>query len=233
MKFRNFFTIFFAIIAIFALLGLTGYMTLYVADDSNFLRQQLIKVLGPVLHIEDDSPVPVVETSQESTETVTAAEHSFIFVGDSRTIGMRDAVNDSCVYLGAEGEGYPWFADEGVSSLDEELKKNPDRDVIINFGVNDPENVSLYIDLYHSLISQYPDTSFYFLSVNPLVDDKGFNTTNEMISLFNATVASAFPNAFLDSNTYLQENGFETVDGLHYTDQTYRMIHDFVVARLS
>lgn len=113
------------------------------------------------------------------------------------------------------------------------LPADPKQTVILNFGVNDPENISLYIDFYHAMEEDYPDTSFYYLSVNPLVDSENFNTTNEMISLFNATMKSAFPDNYLDSNVYLTGAGYETVDGLHYTEDTYRMIHNFVVDKLS
>lgn len=232
MKRKNYLVVFFCLLAIVALIALAGFMTLYVADDSNLLKQQLQKFLAPVMNTVEEETY-TVETVPESTEAAVAQAHSVIFVGDSRTVGMRDAVNDNCVYLGSEGEGYNWFASEGVAYLDQDIKLNDATDVVINFGVNDPENVSLYIDLYHSLIEKYPDTSFYFLSVNPLEDSEGFNTTNEMISLFNATIAGAFPDAYLDSNSYLTETGFETTDGLHYTDDTYRKIHAFVIDQLS
>ena len=230
MKIRNYLTIFFAILAILALIALAGFMTVYVADDSNLLKQQILRILP--LTSETDTDTPASDTESLQTETAAVPAHTFVFAGDSRTIGMGNAVGDNCIYIGAEGEGYTWFSSTGTSSLATELESNPAQDVIINFGVNDPENINLYIDLYTSLIEQYPDTSFYFLSVNPLIDGEGFNTTNEMISLFNTTLESFFPNQFLDSNTYLTESGFETVDGLHYTTETYRKIHNFVVEQL-
>ncbi len=230
MKIRNVLTILFAVLAILALVALAGFATIYVADDSNQLRRPLMQLL----HLEEDSntaPAPAPETESPVTEAVKA--HSLIFVGDSRTIGMRDAVNDSCTYIGKEGEGYMWFSAEGIQELDAVIAGNSGQSVIFNFGVNDPANISLYIDLYRSLQETYPDTVFYYLSVNPLIDSEGFNTTNEMISIFNATLQSAFPDHYLDSNTYLTENGFETVDGLHYTDDSYKMIHNFVVDKVA
>ncbi|MFR8170522.1 MAG: SGNH/GDSL hydrolase family protein [Marvinbryantia sp.] len=230
MKIRNFLTILFAVLAIVALIALAGLATIYVADDSNPLRQRLVQIFDP------DGETVAVSTPEAGTDAPaaeTVKAHSFIFVGDSRTIGMRDAVNDNCTYIGKEGEGYEWFSAEGVQELDAVLAGTSGQTVIFNFGVNDPANISLYIDLYQSLKETYPGTAFYYLSVNPLVDNEGFNTTNEMISLFNATIQSAFPDTYLDCNSYLNSVGFETVDGLHYTDDSYKMIHNFVVDKIA
>lgn len=231
MKIRNYLTILFAVLAIIFLAGLAGYMTLYVADDSNPLKQQVMQVLQ--LELPDDADDSTPETIPESDSAPAVKEHSILFVGDSRTLGMKDAVNDNCTYLGAEGEGYEWFSSEGITSLVQMLENDPTQKVVFNLGVNDPKNISLYVDRYRSLMSQYPDTPFYLMSVNPL-DDKGeYNTTNEMIELFNATLESNFPDRYLDCYSYLVQNGFETVDGLHYTDSTYQAIHNFAVDQIA
>lgn len=231
MKIRNYLTILFAVIAIIGLAALAGYMTLYIADDSNPLKQQVMQVFH--LDAQDDTDDSAPETSPETDSVSAVKEHSILFVGDSRTLGMRDAVNDSCTYLGAEGEGYEWFTSSGITSLVQLLESDPTQKVVFNLGVNDPKNISLYIDTYKSLMSQYPDTPIYMMSVNPL-DDKGeFNTTNEMAEIFNATLESSFPDNYLDCYSYLTQNGFETVDGLHYTEDTYRKIHNYVVDKIA
>lgn len=230
MKIRNFLTILFAVLAILALVALAGFVTLYVADDSSPLHRQLMQLLYPDT---DDGDVSGQMTGTEAEVARTVKAHSLVFVGDSRTIGMRDAVNDGCTYIGKEGEGYMWFSSEGVQELDAVLAGNPGQTVIFNFGVNDPANISLYIDLYTALEETYPGASFYYMSVNPLIDSEGFNTTNEMISIFNATLQSAFPDSYLDCNSYLNEIGFETVDGLHYTDASYNDIHNYVVDKVA
>lgn len=231
MKLRNYLTILLCVLSIICLLLLAGFVTVYVTDSRNPVLQNIMQLFSQDDHASDAAPATELPIKQ--SESTVVKSHSFLFVGDSRTIGMGEAVNDSCTYIGAEGEGYHWFSSEGIDSLDQELKANPERIVIFNFGVNDPENVNLYIDLYHSLMEQYPNATFYQLSVNPLIDSDGFNTTNEMISLFNATVQSSFPSNYIDSCSYLTTTGFETVDGLHYTDATYKKIHDFVVDKIA
>lgn len=230
MKIPNYITILLAVVGILALIGLAGYVTYDTADESNPFRQQVNRIL----HIEETDETET-DSSQEapSGNTTAVKAHRILFVGDSRTLGMEDAVQDDCIYLGAEGEGYDWFAEAGMSSLEQTLKSDPTIPVVINLGVNDPQNINIYIDLYNSLIDQYPDTPFYFMSINPLDEDADFNTTNEMAELFNATLKSAFPDHYLDCYTYLKENGFETADGLHYTDETYKKIHDYVVDKIA
>lgn len=230
MKIRNYLTILFAVLGIAALLGLAGFMTVYTADSENPIRRQIMSFL----HLEDnseDAAVPAATTQTDTADTSIPA-HQAIFVGDSRTVGMGNAVNDTCTYIGKDGEGYNWLTSVGTSQLAAALENSPSLPVFLNFGVNDPENISLYIDCYRSLMQSYPDTPFYLLSVNPLSDNTEFNTTNEMVELFNATLKDAFPDQYLDCYSYLKENGFETVDGLHYTKETYQSIHDFAVHQI-
>ncbi len=239
MKIRNYLTILFAVLAIIFLIGLAGFMTYYTADSSHPFRKQVDNLLhlDEILHLDETDAAQIsAETADVQTETAAAAtekKHSFLFVGDSRVLGMKDAVNDDCIYVGAEAEGYSWFSSDGVLALADYLGSNPSQTVVLNLGVNDPENINVYIDLYKKLITDYTSADFYMLSVNPLDDDADLNTTNEMIELFNATLKSSFPDQYLDCYSYLIQNGYETVDGLHYTDDTYRSIHSFVVDALA
>ena len=123
MKARNYLTILFAVVAIIVLIALAGFMTIYVADDSNPLRQQIMQVISPEESSENIQPASEIITEQAETAALKA--HSFLFVGDSRTIGMGDAVNDNCTYIGAEGEGYDWFSSEGAELLEEALAEDP------------------------------------------------------------------------------------------------------------
>ena len=253
MKIRNYFTILFSIIAITALLGIAGYITYIDSDDANPVKQVIDDKVLPLAepakpyidkalsYIPGYEPAPETEAApaapadEQLSQTPAAGtqssqDHSIIFVGDSRTVSMGKAVNDGCVYIGEEGEGYHWFSSTGVSKLRTELEGSPLTPVIFNFGVNDPENVNVYIDLYKNLASEYSSTPFRYMSVNPLSEDSDFNTTNEMIELFNKTLKSAFPDDYIDTYEYLKTNGFSAVDGLHYDDATSVKIHDYAVS---
>lgn len=159
-------------------------------------------------------------------------DHRYIWVGDSRTLGMMRAVKDGCVYIGAAGEGYDWFVSQGESEMRRAIAKYPEAPVIFNLGVNDYDNMELYLKRYSSLVSELSGTDFYFLSVNPIDPAVSQVITNEQIADFNDHLREAFPDSFLDSFTYLMANEVIPIDGIHYDKETYRMLHDFVIRQL-
>ena len=70
-----------------------------------------------------------------TTEVSSAQNHSFLFVGDSRTLGLQEALkadspDDQCRFVAAEGEGFDWFSQDGIQAMDTELKATPDSTVI-------------------------------------------------------------------------------------------------------
>lgn len=238
MKFRNYLTIFLATVSIFLLLALAGYLTYINTDDSNPIKQTVtdflpdLPFLGESKTETEVTPAAETESLQTSASAVSVSPCSAIFVGDSRTVSMGRALQDDCTYIGKDGEGYQWFSSNGVAELALALETDPTKPVIYNLGVNDTENADLYVALYKNLATQYSDTPFFYLSVNPLSDDSDFNTSNDMIQTFNQTIQQAFPDQYLNCYDYLTEHGFETVDGLHYTEETSKVIHDFVIEHI-
>lgn len=173
--------------------------------------------------------------------------HRILFVGDSRTVGLDNALDkllpdDPCLFVGKVGEGCSWFLQEGEAQMADAIAAAPDAPVVLNLGVNDPDQVDQYLDTYRNLIEAFPDTDFWFLSVNPVQRDKMIENgaseealdlvTETNINRLNMAIQRAFPNRYLDSASMLKLDGFETVDGLHYTRQTYLKIHRFVVSQL-
>lgn len=173
--------------------------------------------------------------AEMESETEEEMPRRILFAGDSRTEGMGRAMrsrgSDDCIYIARSGEGYQWFSEDGLPLLERRIRQNPSAPVVFNFGVNDMENIDLYLALYHKLEADYPDTPFWYLSVNPVkedLEDIQLLVSNEDIAQFNRVLRSEFPGRYLDSNSLLKKKGFESVDGLHYSDDTYCMIHDFV-----
>lgn len=169
----------------------------------------------------------------------------YIFVGDSRTVGMQNTVGGDNIFIGEVGEGYTWFSAKGTRLLKKALKEYPQAKVIINLGVNDLGNISNYIACYQNLILQYPQARFYFMSVNPietkLAKLRGYNTatvSNAKIQAFNASLQAAFPGAYLDCYRYLTgqglirnvKTGAGTVDGIHYTSSVYWAIYNYTIS---
>lgn len=180
---------------------------------------------------------PAEKDAGDASTELTAAERlggpSVIWVGDSRTLGMQNAVDSNDLFIAAAGEGYDWFVADGLPQLKDALRVNPDLPVVFNLGVNDYDNMDLYLDLYVSLTEEYPDTCFYFLSINPIDPEICHNITNEEISDFNSHLCSLFPDTYLDSYTPIMANEITPIDGIHYSKEDYRFIYKYVSGQIA
>lgn len=169
------------------------------------------------------------------TDAPQETEEAYIFVGDSRTVGMGTARPASHTkYIAEVGMGYKWLSTAAGKKLEKQLEKNPSAKVIFGFGVNDLGNIQNYITYYRTIMQRYPRAKFYVMSVNPvehkLAEKHNYTVKNAQIKRFNAQMKAAFGASYIDTFTYLKNKGFETVDGIHYTAQTYGEIYDYVMA---
>lgn len=100
------------------------------------------------------SSASATEIQSETAHTEPKAMDELrIWVGDSRTLGMEQALDGATpdVFIGAAGEGYDWFAADGLPQLLSAMKAHPLSPIIFNLGVNDYDNLSRYLALYRSL----------------------------------------------------------------------------------
>ncbi len=179
--------------------------------------------------IERFSETELPSESEALTEEAIPAAHQVIFVGDSRTVGMGQAEKyDDCLYIGQSGEGYSWFIDSGLDQMDEAIRSHPGCPVVFNLGVNDCDAIDAYIELYHTILAAYADTNFYFMSVNPVTEDSLLVPNTDVIT-FNQKLQSTFPEQYIDTFSWMSDKGFESVDGVHYSQKQYRKIHDYAV----
>lgn len=164
-------------------------------------------------------------------------ERTYIFCGDSRTVLMSRVINNpDHLYVARSGCGYFWFRSTGMGDLQKYLEKNPKAKIILNLGVNDVGNCEKYINLYKDLFKMYPMAKIYIMSVNP-VDDINYpeiierHKSTAEVEAFNKKMKAAFPTRYIDAYSYLKQIGFGTIDGVHYTDQTYRDIYQYVLSQ--
>lgn len=156
-------------------------------------------------------------------------EKELLFVGDSRFVGMEAAIESEYEFFCEVGKGFRWYEEH-----QEEIESMVESDTIVVFGlgVNDLYNGKAYLTLEGS---PYFDR-MYFLSVNPVDEEKeeryGYKVTNEEIDAFNEAMKALFGDRYIDVNTYLVEAGFETRDGLHYRDETYKDIYGYILESL-
>ena len=172
---------------------------------------------------------PVNGTINEKVDEKDSTSELTIYVGDSRTVGMESVMDNGEIIIAKIGEGYGWYKSSAEDKLIAALNDNSDKtiSVIFNLGVNDLHNAQKYVEAINELSKAYPDVGFSYMSVNPV---ETTTVSNNQINTFNDTIKKMLDDSvsYIDAFTYLVDNGYDTVDGLHYTKETYKDIYDFV-----
>ena len=156
----------------------------------------------------------------------------FLFVGDSRTVQLKNAVGATDKdYIAKIGEGYSYFKNTAISEIPSHAGQGTV--MIINFGVNDLANASKYIKLVNSNIDAWTNAGItvYYSSVTP-VGSNCSSVSNTQIENFNAKLKEGLdPRVkWIDSYTYLSQTGFSSSDGLHYSKDTYKNLYAYYMA---
>ena len=114
----------------------------------------------------------------------TISADKLVFIGDSRTEGLRDAVRDDSVWSCLSSMGYDWMVSTGVPQVEDQIEDNTA--VIILMGVNDLYHVNDYISYINSKAAEWGNrgAQTYFVSVGPVQNDP--YCTNGEIESFNA-----------------------------------------------
>lgn len=165
----------------------------------------------------------------EHPETFT--NDKLIFIGDSRTEGIRDAVHDDSIWSCLSSMGYEWMVSTGVPQIEEDIEDNTA--VIILMGVNDVYQVEHYIQYINEKTKEWADIGAvtYFASVGPVEKDP--YVTNEEIENFNEQMESGLIGVkYIDVYSHLTEKGFSTVDGIHYPDEVSIEIYNYILENL-
>lgn len=163
----------------------------------------------------------------------------FIFTGDSRirrlnlTVDLKSKKDTFVVCK--SGMGYNWFVSQGLPQINNIMKskKSIDKWVIVSgWGVNDLWNRNTYINRYKSLLkNEWKGVDLYLMSVNPV--DGAMLSKYGRISSFNSGIRYYVDNSsagikYIDTSRVMKSKGFGTVDGLHYTESTNRLIYNTV-----
>lgn len=138
-------------------------------------------------------------------------------------------------FICKSSEGLNWFLNTGLNKLETRLN-NTDLhyNIVFNLGVNDIHNSLDYANLYNSLKAKYPQHNFFVASLNPIDESKtkhhNYSVTTKDIEAFNNIIKENISEDinYIDSYNYLMSDGFETVDGLHYTNNSSTKILDYL-----
>lgn len=182
------------------------------------------------------SAANVAEASEEGTlsrpeRAETEENGKLIFIGDSRTEGIRDAVYDDSIWSCKCSMGYDWMSSTGVPDIEDEIDEYTS--VIILMGVNDLYNINNYVNYINNKAIEWAGigAKTYFVSVGPVENDK--YTTNTEIESFNSEMEENLVGVnYIDVYSYLTENGYSTLDGTHYPDGVSEDIYDYILDSL-
>ena len=216
--------------------GVTYRFRVKIRDRKSSQRMdvRLIELPVPLAVFPAPAPedrVPRVKLATTTGERVT--EDRMILVGDSRFAGMKQAVGGNAAWITAVGEGVLWLRDSVIPKLNGMDVSG--RAVVFNLGVNDLTQTPTYLSVLAGLGSSLRKrgATVYFMTVNPVDEEKeaayGYKVTNQSIVQFNRTIATTLKGfGIINTYDYLADKGFQTVDGLHYTKDVYRMIYSAV-----
>ena len=175
-----------------------------------------------------------------------------ILVGDSRMDLMSKSrkeldMPNSVIFDAKNGVKIDWFYKTGISKLYDIISnKNYKYYVVFNLGVNDlhyVEDVELrvqeYYKYYNNIVKKNPNIKFYFLSVNPIIEDVlkenfGYDDkkTNKKINRFNKEMKKIIEESNLNNFKYCDSNSsldFIIPDGIHYDLNTNKNILNFII----
>ena len=173
------------------------------------------------------------ERREELKENFTKAD--LIIVGDSRMVGLESAVSTDAKVIAKVSAGLNWLKNTAIYEIRNYVNENSV--IVLNFGVNDLYNSGNYVSYYNAIKEEFPNNQICFMSVNPVDEVKeaqhGYSVTNENIRNFNQKMKDNLVGIkYIDTYTYLMENGFSTGDGVHYKGDTYRDIYNYMLEHL-
>ena len=202
-----------------------------IASDATFeLPEETVEeeILSVSEDVTEEEPAEEPEEEEAVLPGRLAIPGDVIFVGDSRFVGMSTAVRYDDLYIAQVAIGYNWFCDTAIPELD--TVAVPGAKVVINMGVNDLENAGRYAALINENMDRWTAAglTIYYMSVNPVIDGKSY-ATNAMIESFNAKLQETLdPRVYwIDTYTPLMESGVQSPDGVHYRDETSRLIYEY------
>ncbi len=153
-----------------------------------------------------------------------------VWIGDSRTVGMKGAVSGgNDVFIAESGQGYNWFMSTGLNQANAQLQ---DGDTIVfNLGVNDISNADRYLSKLNELANgAWKGKDIIFMSINPVDDAKSRYVKNSDIESFNQKMKAGLDSKikYVDTYSNIKNNLKTDSEGIHYDNDTYNQIYDIV-----
>lgn len=213
---------------------------LYRNEDTTEYEDLKQEELPEPEEITEETKEPTYDLSTHGTSTgYEVADYSgdiptdtaYIFVGDSRFVGMNTACGISSrsnqFVVAKISQGYFWLTNEAMPQVDKIISNHNAASwvVIFNLGINDLGNISKYKSFYQSLADK--PYKVVMVSVNPVGNYPSI--PNETVEGFNNSI-KGLGYTYVDTYSYLMnERGYVTPDGLHYSNSTYQDIYRYII----
>ncbi len=170
---------------------------------------------------------------------VSSDGRGYIIIGDSRACGLNVACQinntpDNWFCVACASQGLSYLKNIGIPTAQSIEYAHPEISqwmYIICLGVNDLSNINGYCS-YLSELGKMKNITF--VSVNPIFDNDTLASTGKTsanIQLFNYTISKLDNIRYIDTCTYMLQNGFQTeADGLHYTIPETIVLYNLIKA---
>ena len=175
--------------------------------------------------------------AQAQATSIPAGSGNVIFVGDSRTGQMANAVGGTAAWPGTAfvacfGGGVDWLS-TAQAKKDVDQYVTPGSVIILNYGVNDLSRHNDYITTINRYAQDWisKGATVYFASVGP-VGENEYGKRNWAVEYFNNQLNNRLDARIGRLNLYvfLTGSGYTTqADGLHYDGATYAAMFQFLM----
>lgn len=215
----------------------------YAAAQAQAAAQQAAQAAQQAAQAAAQQQAQAAAAAQQQAALQTAAQNvvpgsgNLIFVGDSRTGQMGNAVGGPAAWPGTAfvscyGGGVEWLSTpQAKKDIDQYV--TPGSVIIINYGVNDLSKHNEYIAVINRYSQEWRSkgATVFFATVGP-VGENQYGKRNWAVEYFNNQLAGRLDGGIgrIDLYGYLTAAGYQTTsDGLHYTPATYAVMFRFLM----
>ena len=197
-----------------------------VGDEEYSLLTKVLSQTDDDL-IEDDSDKD--DGDKDKDDEKKASINRVVYIGDSRTEGLRDVNSDSKnTFICLSSMGYDWMMSTAFPQA--ESYASSGTAFVILMGVNDLYHQNSYISAINQKATEWKKKGavVYFASVGPVQNDP--YTSNSEIESFNRALKNGLSSdvGYIDLYGELNKSGYQTVDGTHYTNAVSKNILSFI-----
>lgn len=197
-----------------------------VGDEEYSLLTKVLSQTDEDL-IEDDSDTD--DGDKDKDDEKKASINRVVYIGDSRTEGLRDVNSDSKnTFICLSSMGYDWMLSTAFPQA--ESYASSGTAFVILMGVNDLYHQNSYISAINQKAAEWKKKGavVYFASVGPVQNDP--YTSNSEIESFNRALKNGLSSdvGYIDLYGELNKSGYQTVDGTHYTNAVSKNILSFI-----